>query len=320
MEKKISVIGGGTGISTVLRGLKKYTRQLNAIVTMADDGGGSGILRKDFQMLPPGDVRNCLVALSNMEPEMESLLQYRFATGSLKDQNVGNILLAALYNIYGSFDLALLKMSSVFNMIGNVHPVTLEDIHLVAELENADKVMGESIIPKISYQLNSKIKRISVFPHTPKANPMAMEAIEQSDIIVLGPGSLYTSIIPNLLVEGILEAILRSKGKVVYVVNAMTQRGETMGYSLTDHIDAIELHSREGWIDYCLVNSTPVEEKIARIYRQKEESEPIYALEEEERQLALRNITLYRGDFIDQRQGVIRHNGQRIGACLMSLP
>lgn len=320
MEKKVSVIGGGTGISTVLRGLKKFTHDINAIVTMADDGGGSGILRKDFQMLPPGDVRNCLVALSNMEPEMESLLQYRFESGSLKDQNVGNILIAALYNIYGSFDRALLEMSSVFNMIGNVHPVTLEDIHLVAELENGDKVMGESIIPKISYKLNSKIVRISMFPHIPKANPMAMKAIAQSDIIVLGPGSLYTSIIPNLLVDGILEAIEKSKGKVAYVVNAMTQRGETPGYSIMDHIQAIEDHSFPGLLDYCLANNHMIQEDIARSYFQKEESEPIYVTDEEKKELQGRQIHLYERDFIDQVDGRVRHNGERIGRCLFELP
>ncbi|MDO5715372.1 MAG: YvcK family protein [Tissierellia bacterium] len=319
MEKKISVIGGGTGISSLLRGLKKYTKELSAIVTMSDDGGGSGILREDFQMLPPGDVRNCLVALSNTEPTMKNLLQYRFQSGSLKKQNVGNILIAALYNIYGSFDQALLEMSNVFNITGNIYPVTLEDCHLVAELENKDKVIGESIIPKMSYKLNSKIVEITMFPQVPKGNPRAMDAISQSDIIVLGPGSLYTSIIPNLLVEGICDRIAEAKGHVAYIANAMTQRGETPFYSVTDHINAIEYHSYSGIIDICMVNNFKASPTIYKQYENYEDSLPIFLKREEKNQLKQRGIQVVEGPFVEIKDGKIRHDGERIGESLWSI-
>lgn len=213
MDKRISIIGGGTGISTILKGLKSYTTNINAIVTMSDDGGGSGLLRKDLKMLPPGDVRNCLLALSNATPSLEVLLKYRFKGGSLDGQNVGNIIIAALNDIYGSFDKALNEMSKAFNITGRVIPVTLEDTHLVGELSTGDKIVGESIIPKMAYKLGGKILKISMLPRIPKANKEAINAIENSDILIIGPGSLYTSVIPNLIIKGIICAIKKSKAK-----------------------------------------------------------------------------------------------------------
>ena len=186
MEKKIVVLGGGTGISTILRGLKDYSEDISAVVSMSDDGGGSGILRQELNILPPGDVRRCLIALSNTDKTMKDLLNYRFKSGSLKEQNVGNILIAALTDIFGSFDKALLEMSSVFNVTGKVIPVTLDETHLVAEFASKDKVVGESYIPKMCYRLNTKIEKMSMIPHYPKANDEAVKAILSSDVVIIG--------------------------------------------------------------------------------------------------------------------------------------
>ena len=195
---KIVVIGGGTGLSTMLRGLKNYTSNITAIVTVGDDGGGSGVLREDLGILPPGDIRNCILALARTEPLMEELLQYRFKDGRLKNQNFGNLFLAAMDGISDNFEDAVQKMSSVLAVKGKVLPVTLEDMVLEAELENGNKVRGESIIGEEVIEQDSRIKKLKIFPEDAKALDDAISAIEDADAIVLGPGSLYTSILPNL--------------------------------------------------------------------------------------------------------------------------
>ena len=271
---RIAAIGGGNGLSTMLRGLKNYTENLTAIVTVADDGGGSGRLREDLGMLPPGDIRNCMEALANTEPLMRQLMHYRFTEGSLAGQSFGNLFLAALNGISPSFDAAVRRMSEVLAITGRVLPVTTSDVQLQAEFENGASVIGESRITECKKAQDCRIRRVSLIPERPRALPEALEAIRQAEMIVLGPGSLYTSIIPNLLVDGIVEAIQGSDSLKVYVCNIMTQDGETEGYTVSDHIEALFQHSAPGLFDLCLTNSAPIPEEMVRRYAQ-EGAEPI---------------------------------------------
>ena len=271
---RIAAIGGGNGLSTMLRGLKNYTENLTAIVTVADDGGGSGRLREDLGMLPPGDIRNCMEALANTEPLMRQLMHYRFTEGSLAGQSFGNLFLAALNGISPSFDAAVRRMSEVLAITGRVLPVTTSDVQLQAEFENGASVIGESRITECKKAQDCRIRRVSLIPERPRALPEALEAIRQAEMIVLGPGSLYTSIIPNLLVDGIVEAIQGSDALKVYVCNIMTQDGETESYTVSDHIEALFQHSAPGLFDLCLTNSAPIPEEMVRRYAQ-EGAEPI---------------------------------------------
>ena len=238
-EAKVVVIGGGTGLSTMLRGLKQYTSHITAIVTVGDDGGGSGKLREDLGMLPPGDIRNCILALADTEPLMEDLLQYRFTEGSLKGQCFGNLFLAAMAGISENFEDAVQKMSSVLAVKGKVLPVTLDDMKLIAELENGEIIEGESKIPSEVIVRNTRIKKIAIKPIDAKPLEEAIKAINNADVIIMGPGSLYTSIIPNLLVKGIPEAICKSPAKKVYISNVMTQPGETDGFKVSNHLKVV---------------------------------------------------------------------------------
>ena len=272
---KICAIGGGHGLSNMLRGLKNYTENLSAIVTVADDGGSSGMLRQDLGMPPPGDIRNCLEALANTEPLMSELMHYRFTDGSLAGQSFGNLFIAALNGISPSFDAAVRRMSEVLAITGRVLPVTTADVQLEAEFENGSSVIGESKIFYCKKREDCRIKKVRLLPQHPQALPEAIEAIETADMIVLGPGSLYTSIIPNLLVEGIVDAIRRSRALKVYVCNVMTQEGETEGCSAADHIAALFQHSAPGLFDLCLVNSSPIPADVAARYA-GEGAEPMH--------------------------------------------
>lgn len=312
MNEKVVVIGGGTGISAILRGVKKYSKNISAIVAMTDDGGGSGMLRDDLGMLPPGDVRNCLVALANTEPAMEKLFQYRFDAGSLEGQNFGNIFIAALNNIYGNFDSALREIGNVLKITGRVIPVTLDNVHLVAKFANGDKCLGESIIPKMSYKLDTEILEVSLFPEIPKANKKAIDAILKADKILLGPGSLYTSIIPNLVVEGISQALYDTKAEKIYIANAMTQRGETNNYSIRDHILAIEKHSFKNILNTCLINDHEISKDILDKYLDKDKSKRIELTKRDIDFLNKRNIKLVVDDFIEEVDGFVRHSGEKV--------
>lgn len=273
---KVAVIGGGHGLSTMLRGLKTYTENISAIVTVADDGGGSGMLRQDLGMPPPGDIRNCLTALANTEPLMKELIDYRFTEGSLAGQSFGNLFLAALNGISRSFDEAVSRMSQVLAVTGRVLPVTTADVQLEAEFENGATVVGESKIFYCKKKEDCRIKRVRLIPEYPKALPEALAAIREADMIVLGPGSLYTSIIPNLLVDGIVEAIQSSDALKIYVCNVMTQEGETEGYTVSDHIAALFHHSAQGLFDLCLANSSPITKAVVARYAE-EGAEPLLA-------------------------------------------
>ena len=264
---RVAALGGGTGLSTMLRGLKYYTENLTAIVTVADDGGGSGVLRQDLGMPPPGDIRSCLQAMANAEPIMEDLLDYRFQEGSLAGQSFGNLFLAALNGISPSFDQAVARMSEVLAVTGQVLPVTNENVNVVAEFENGTSVMGESKISAFKRAQNCRITRVFMCPERPAPLDAALEAIHRADIILLGPGSLYTSVIPNLLVDGVAEAIVQSHALRIYIANIMTQEGETEGYTLSDHLKALFTHSQRGLVDLCLANSTELSSQVVERYR-----------------------------------------------------
>ena len=272
---RVAVIGGGHGLANMLRGLKQYTENLAAVVTVADDGGGSGMLRQDLGMPPPGDIRNCMEALANTEPLMSELMRYRFTEGSLAGQSFGNLFLAALNGISPSFDVAVSRMSQVLAITGRVLPVTTADVRLEAEFENGASVIGESKIFYCKKKEDCRIRQVRLLPEHPKALPEALSAIREADMIVLGPGSLYTSIIPNLLVDGVAEAIQASDALKVYVCNVMTQEGETEGYTVSDHIAALFAHSVPGLFELCLTNSSPIPRDVAARYA-REGAEPLY--------------------------------------------
>ena len=233
----IVAIGGGTGLSSLLKGLKRYSSRITAIVTVADDGGSSGVLRRELGVQPPGDIRNCLAALATEEPLIKGLFQYRFSSGNgLEGHSFGNLFLSALTAITGSLETAITASSKVLAVQGQVVPATNVDVQLWAELENGQRIEGESAIGKSQIP----IIRIGCDPPQPPALPRALEAIKNAEIILIGPGSLYTSILPNLLVPEIVTAIARSKAPKLYICNLMTQPGETDGLDVTGHVRAIE--------------------------------------------------------------------------------
>ncbi len=312
-EMKLVTIGGGTGLSTMLRGLKKHTKNLTAIVTMADDGGGSGRLREDLGVLPPGDIRNCLVALADAEPVMEALFGYRFPHGELKGQNVGNLIIAALDGMYGSFEEAILKVSEVLAISGKVLPVTTENVHISARLSDGAEILGESRIPDAKIAHGCKIEKINLVPRRAAAATGVIESILEADAVLLGPGSLYTSVIPNLLVEGVTDALRQTQAPKIYVCNVMGQPGETEGYTAFDHVRAILDHGGEGIIDYCLVNTAPFAEKIRKRYAADGASPVLF----DEADFTKYGISLVCADLIGEDTDLARHNPERLAAYIM---
>ncbi|KKQ18883.1 MAG: CofD-like protein [Berkelbacteria bacterium GW2011_GWA1_36_9] len=251
---RIVVIGGGTGLASLLRGLKADFEKLTAIVTMADDGHSTGNLRRDFNVLPPGDIRSCIVALADEEHLYHKLLNYRFPHGrGLKGHNIGNLLLVALEDITGSFKKAIQEFSRILAIKGQVMPSTYEDAIISAKLQNGRVVWGESVITIAGHR--SPIKKISLHPESASANLDAVRAILKADVILIGPGSLYTSIIPNFLLKEICQAVASSRAKKIFICNVSTERGETEGYTVSDHIKTLINHSNPQIFDICLVNS-----------------------------------------------------------------
>lgn len=312
---KIVAIGGGTGLSTMLRGLKYYTHNITAIVTVGDDGGGSGTLREELGILPPGDIRNCILALADTEPLMEELLQYRFQDGNLKGQSFGNLFLAAMDGISGNFEEAVEKMCYVLAVTGRVLPVTLDDMILKARLENGNIVEGESNIPKEAIKQKSKINRIFIEPKKAKALHEAVEAILEADAVILGPGSLYTSVIPNLLVKDISKALKSTKALKIYVSNIMTQEGETDDFSVSDHIKAIFKHGGNGIIDYVATNTKEINESIIEKYKEKN-AKPVTI---DEKNIMSLGVKVVQGDFINVKSGFIRHDPDKLAKFLMEI-
>ena len=312
---KIAAIGGGTGLSTMLRGLKKYTDRLTAIVTVADDGGGSGVLRREMGILPPGDVRQCMQALANTEPVMEQLLGYRFPEGQLKGQSFGNLLLAALNGMAGSFEEAVAMMGQVLAISGRVLPVTNADVQLEAVFENGARVVGESHIFNAKKQQDCRIHHVLLVPEHPKALPDALQAISEADLILLGPGSLYTSVIPNLLVDGVADAIRASHAQKFYICNIMTQDGETEGYTAADHLEALQRHGREGIVDLCLANNAPIPHELAARY--SEEDAELLRIDRE--RIAALGIALAEYPLLSAQGGYARHDPALLAQAVMEL-
>lgn len=264
---RIVAAGGGTGLSTLLKGLKPYAReprqvQITAVVTVTDDGGSSGRLRREFDVLPPGDIRNCMVALSEDEALLSQLFQYRFPSGrGLKGHSFGNLFVTALTNITGDFAAAVRLSSEILASVGHIVPSTAEHASLEAVLANGRVVVGET---KIS-RSRTRIDRIRLTPGPCKPLPQTLEAIAAADLITFGPGSLYTSVIPNLLVDGIPEAIRRSKAMKAYFVNLMSQPGETTGFLASDHVEAVHRHAGGQLVDVVIVNTTaPTPDQVSK--------------------------------------------------------
>ncbi|WP_027092615.1 gluconeogenesis factor YvcK family protein [Cohnella thermotolerans] len=263
---RIVVIGGGTGLSVMLRGLKQKPLDITAIVTVADDGGSSGILREEMQMPPPGDIRSVLTALADAEPLLADMLSYRFNNGKgLAGHSLGNLILAAMTDIAGDFVAGVRELSRVLAVRGRVLPAANQAIVLKAEMTDGTVVVGESSIPKAG----GSIKRVFIEPAEVEPLPEAVQAIEQADAILMGPGSLYTSIIPNLLVPKLAEAIVRSDAVKIFVCNVMTQPGETDNYTVSNHLDAIQAHIGHQLFDYVIVNDGEIPTQVHQMYAEK---------------------------------------------------
>ena len=310
---KVVLMGGGTGLSVLARGLKALPLDITAIVTVADDGGSTGVIRDEMKIPAPGDVRNVLAALSDVEPDLERLFQYRFSEGKISNHSVGNILIAAMNELSDNFGDAIEKLSTILNVKGTVLPSTNTSPILSALHEDGTVVVGESNIPLN----NSRIDRVFLTPMTIKPVDDALQSIKDADLIILGPGSLYTSVIPNIIVRGISEAIRNSDAIVAYVCNIMTQKGETEGYSVSDHIEAIHEHANESIVDYVIANTKPITERISSIY--KETGATIVDCDEEKlRQLGVDLITHDELIKINEELAV-RHNNEVIAQLLYDL-
>jgi uncharacterized cofD-like protein len=323
---RIVALGGGTGLSTVLRGLKNHIARrkedqvrmpisdLAAVVTVTDDGGSSGRLRRDFRILPPGDIRNCMVALSKDELLLGNLFQFRFPAGhGLRGHSFGNLFLTALSSITGDFIEAVRLTGQVLAIRGRIFPSTTQIVTLEAEMKDGRHVAGETRIAKEGKRAG--IRRIRLVPRRVRPMPEVLEAIRQADLILVGPGSLYTSIIPNLLISGVAQAIRRSKATRVYICNLMTQPGETPGYSASDHVRAIYRHAGPRLFDWIVVNHAPISKRLLRRYR-AEHSAPVLADLAELRKMGLRcildNLLEDDGPPQHRRTGVARHNAERL--------
>ena len=319
---RIVAVGGGTGLSTLLRDLKEHVASrkaterarmpisdLAAVVTVTDDGGSSGRLRREYAMLPPGDIRNCMVALSRDTTLLSRLFQYRFASGrGLRGHSFGNLFLTALTHVTGDFTEAVRLSAQVLAIRGRIYPSTMQNVTLEAVLENGRIVRGET---KIS-RSRSRIRRVRLVPRNVRPLPEVLEAIAEADLITFGPGSLYTSIIPNLLVRGVVHAMRRSKATRIYIANLMTQPGETLGYSAADHVRAIYDHTGPGLFDWVVINNGPISPRLLRRYR-AEGAEPVKADIRELQTLGLRCVI----DNLVEENGVVRHHAARLSKLLM---
>lgn len=309
---KVVVIGGGTGLPVLLRGLKRYPIDITAIVTVADDGGSSGRLRTDLDIPPPGDIRNVLAALSEVEPLVESLFQHRFNNrNELSGHALGNLLLAAMTNITGDFVSAIREMSKVLNVKGQVLPAADRGIILHAEFEDGSMITGESKIPEV----RKKIKRVYLSPEDVEPLPETLAELNRADLIVIGPGSLYTSILPNLLVPKISEQLCHSSAKKIYVCNVMTQAGETLDYKASDHVKALYDHLKCAFLDMIIVNDTLIPTEILARY-EKENAGPVqYDFD----QLQKYGLKIINSDLVHIDKGVIRHDTEKIAKVIYSL-
>lgn len=311
MDERIVAIGGGTGLSTMLKGLKLHTHNITAVVTVADDGGSSGVLRSDYGMLPPGDVRNCVSALSDIDPELGEILNFRFHEGALDGHSLGNIILAAINELSPTFETAVRRFCKMAGVVGRVYPVTNDNVMLSAQLSDGTIINGESNIGK--HRSNRPIDHVFL---TPKATAVenVLRAIHEAQIIVLGPGSLYTSIIPNLLVDGVVEAIHNSNAVKIYVCNLMEQEGETEGYSVNDHLGAIEKHSYRGIADVVIASNAIVPEEL----RMKYSSQYAHPVRVDAAKVMTRS-NLMLGNLMLIQDGQVRHNFSRLARVILNV-
>lgn len=313
---RIVAIGGGTGLSTLLHGLKRYAQEpreadITAVVTVTDDGGSSGRLRREFDVLAPGDIRNCMVALSEDEALLSKLFQYRFAEGrGLKGHSFGNLFLTALTNLTGDFTQAVKVSSEVLASLGRIYPSTDANVILEAELDNGRIVAGETKISKS----RARIRRIRLRPRTCKPLPETLEAIEQADLITFGPGSLFTSLVPNVLVQGIPEAIRRSRALRAYFVNLMWQPGETIGFRASDHVDAIQRHAGMKLFDVVVVNTRSISARQRRKYAAEEAQSVMNDVD----RLAEMGMQVMAADLLADGD-IVRHDPRATAAIAMEL-
>jgi uncharacterized cofD-like protein len=316
----VVAIGGGTGLSTLLRGLKQYVARrrheserhpisdLAAIVTVTDDGGSSGRLRREYRVLPPGDIRNCMVALSQDEALLGRLFQYRFHAGrGLRGHSFGNLFLTALSHVTGDFAEAVRVSGEVLAIRGRIFPTTLENVSLEAVMTDGQVVLGETRIVKSA----KKIRRLRLHPRHVRPLPDVIEAIRRANLSLIGPGSLYTSILPNLLVSGVAEAIEKSSATRVLIANLMTQPGETENYSLADHVRVIYAHTRRKLIDWVVASNQRISPEVERRYRQRR-AEPVRVDIADLQRIGVRCLL----DNLLEEHGVVRHNATRLSQLL----
>ncbi|AZU63915.1 gluconeogenesis factor YvcK family protein [Neobacillus mesonae] len=311
-QPRIVVIGGGTGLPVLLRGLKQFPVEITAIVTVADDGGSSGRIREDLNIPPPGDIRNVLAALSDVEPLVEEMFQHRFKTSNeLSGHSLGNLILAAMTSITGNFVYAIQEMSKVLNVRGKVLPAANQSVVLHAEMEDGTVVSGESKIP----YSGKKIKRVFLTPEDIRPLPETLQAIRQADLIILGPGSLYTSILPNLLVPKLGDEVCRSSAKKVYICNLMTQAGETHGFSASDHIKAFYEHMDCAFINTILVNNKEIPQDVQLRYKEELASPVAYDMP----QLFELDLEVVHADIANLENGALRHDPKKVAKILYNL-
>lgn len=309
---RIVTVGGGTGLSVLLTGLKEYTSNNTAIVTVADDGGSSGRLRQQFDILPPGDIRNCLVALADAPTLMQDLFQFRFETNSeLSGHSFGNLFITVMTRLTGDFEKAIKETSKVLALRGQVIPSTLNNVVLVAQHKDGTTTVGEDKIPKAHIPIN----KVSLEPAQPQATPDAVKAIEEAQMIILGPGSLYTSIIPNLLIKELNEAVVSSGAIKVYVCNVMTQPGETDGYSASDHVKALVSHSHPRILGYCIVNTGEIPGEILQRYAQQNS----YLVINDRKKIENMGYRVVEDDFAIVKEDVIRHDPVKLAKIILGL-
>ena len=306
---KVVTIGGGTGLSVLLRGLKKYPLEITAVVTVADDGGSSGKIRSDMNIPSPGDIRNVIAALSDVEPYLEKMFQYRFDSGEVKGHPVGNLMIAAMTDIHGDFSTAVKVMSRILNVRGTVLPTTNDIATLNAVLSDGEIIRGESSITKAG----GVIDHVYITPSRVKPNEDVLRAIEEADYIIMGPGSLYTSIIPNLVISKVSEKIRESNAKKIYVCNVMTQHGETDNYTVSDHIVAINKHVEENIFDLVIANSREFDDSILSKYH-KEKQEPVKIDQDKIEELGIKLIKNNDVGIVDN--STIRHNAEKVSELI----
>lgn len=311
-KPNVVVIGGGTGMPVILRGLKHYPIKLSALVTVADDGGSSGRLRSEFDIPAPGDIRNVIAALSDVEPVLEDLFQYRFkVSNGLSGHSLGNVLLTAMASMTGDFHRGIERLSQILNVKGDIIPIVNESVTLCAEMEDESIVEGESNIPNS----NKKIKRVFLKPTNLKPAPNVLNVIEEADLIVISPGSLYTSILPNLIIPHVAEAIKSTSAQVVYVCNVMTQDGETTSYKASNHIKAIYDHVGDNFIDSVIVHNEPIKKSVIKRYAE-EKAEPVI---NDITQLRRLKLNVIERDIVDYNQLTLRHDTKKIGTLLYDI-